>query len=519
MAATSISVTIRTKSQGFTGVSPEADFLVMGTSSAGTAAGTAGAYIYEFSDVENIRSTVGVGPGAELCAQIVSSGANRVFFCKTGATTAAVTSAVTSSGTTPPLVTVSGTPNDSYLVRVEVTTAGSQTTCKLRYSLDDGITWVETVTGAASVVLYCYDPKNSASKRQSTGLTLALPVGSYSADNVYKFYTHAGCPDSTNLSAAFTLAVGDPRKWGVVILANSPNGSVSDAANLGAANTLLTAFSTGMGQLQNAYKFARGLGELPNTYQYGAQDSTWEAAVITALTASSDRLTVACGHALMSSALTIGNHWRAVSFFAAQRMSNVVRISQKISAVAAGGLPVIQPGSAQATNVLTYVGNIARGVTRDEVSGTTMTGFLTLRTRAEKNDRLFYFSSDSTKTDPTSDFKFLVFGRIMDLFTDTVVEAAADYVDAEIEVFSATGKITEKQAQLIEGAIAGKVSDRMLNNAYVMPPTETTPFITVNRSNNIISTGELRLTCRCTPPAYATTISVDLGFNVTGRGV
>lgn len=80
---------------------------------------------------------------------------------------------VTSAGTTPPAVTLTGTPNGFHDVRIEITTGGALATAVFRWSINGGSTWTAGVTTAASVVL------------TGTGLTANFAAGTYATNNVY----------------------------------------------------------------------------------------------------------------------------------------------------------------------------------------------------------------------------------------------------------------------------------------------------------------------------------------------
>ena len=85
-------------------------------------------------------------------------------------------SAITAAGTTPPTVTISGTPSSllAQSLRIEITTGGTRGTALFRWSLDGGTTWVASgVATAASVAL------------GTSGITAAFATGTYATDNVY----------------------------------------------------------------------------------------------------------------------------------------------------------------------------------------------------------------------------------------------------------------------------------------------------------------------------------------------
>ena len=83
-------------------------------------------------------------------------------------------SAVTEAGTSPPDVTLTGTPNNSYLLKVKITLAGNRGTAKFKYSLDNGKTWSKEIVTANTYEM------------PGTGTTLNFATGSaYATDNVY----------------------------------------------------------------------------------------------------------------------------------------------------------------------------------------------------------------------------------------------------------------------------------------------------------------------------------------------
>jgi hypothetical protein len=110
-------------------------------------------------------------------------------------------SAVTSAGSTPPVLTLTGTALEYVDLRVECTTLGARGTWVLRYSTDGGKTWTSSVTSAATVAI-----SNSAGV--DTGLTLNIATGTAATDNVwtaktagYQEKTFSGCDRFIRASA------------------------------------------------------------------------------------------------------------------------------------------------------------------------------------------------------------------------------------------------------------------------------------------------------------------------------
>lgn len=81
-------------------------------------------------------------------------------------------------GTAPPPLTLSGRPVlGSLMILVAITTGGALGAAILKWSPDNGVTWVTGVTSAASVVL------------TGTGLTLGMATATYATDNAYSAAT------------------------------------------------------------------------------------------------------------------------------------------------------------------------------------------------------------------------------------------------------------------------------------------------------------------------------------------
>lgn len=112
---------------------------------------------------------------------------------------------VVSAGTTPPVVSLTGTPAGFYDLRIEITAGGARGTAVFRWSTDAGNSWTSNVTTAATVAL------------GSTGLTAVFATGSnYSTDNVYTSHAGKGLRDRadtlktklTSAETAFRYAFG-----------------------------------------------------------------------------------------------------------------------------------------------------------------------------------------------------------------------------------------------------------------------------------------------------------------------
>jgi hypothetical protein len=86
--------------------------------------------------------------------------------------------AVTSAGTTPPVITLTGTQVVPVNLRIECTTLGARGTSVIRYSVDGGVTWVSSVTTAATVAVI--DPNGT-----DTGVVINIATSNAAVDNVW----------------------------------------------------------------------------------------------------------------------------------------------------------------------------------------------------------------------------------------------------------------------------------------------------------------------------------------------
>lgn len=93
---------------------------------------------------------------------------------------------VSPAGTTPPTVTITGTATRYLLgLKVECTLLGNRGTSKIRYSTDNGATWISDVTTAATIALNDSRESQLRKKVVPTGLTLAMADTAAAVDNVW----------------------------------------------------------------------------------------------------------------------------------------------------------------------------------------------------------------------------------------------------------------------------------------------------------------------------------------------
>lgn len=93
---------------------------------------------------------------------------------------------VTATGTTPPTVTLSGTPNANHNLVIAIETGGARGTATFKFSTDGGVNWSAEMLTAASVSLDDSDTADSlVGVNGKTGITAVFANSSYNADNEY----------------------------------------------------------------------------------------------------------------------------------------------------------------------------------------------------------------------------------------------------------------------------------------------------------------------------------------------
>ncbi len=124
-----------------------------------------------------------------------SAGGQVVFLCSEDDENDNTLGSVSSSGTTPPTVTLTGTPLVGVsIMKVDIVVGGTRGTATFRWSLDNGTTWSSTAATAASIAL------------TGSGLTVNFATGTYNADNLYSAFATNAAYFARTLSPGQSLA-------------------------------------------------------------------------------------------------------------------------------------------------------------------------------------------------------------------------------------------------------------------------------------------------------------------------
>lgn len=96
--------------------------------------------------------------------------------------------AVSSSGSSPPTISLSGTPLGAWRLQIDIVVGGSDGTATYRFSVDGGNTWSDTMTtpsGGGAVALTDTAADSLVGVNGATGVTATFASGTYNANNLY----------------------------------------------------------------------------------------------------------------------------------------------------------------------------------------------------------------------------------------------------------------------------------------------------------------------------------------------
>lgn len=488
MATPDISVTQRDGSNGQLSQGTGTLRVKLGVSSSGTAA-----TIIEINSVDDVQTKLVNGPLAEAAALDVAANGPGLLVVPINGSVAGTLGTIASvgGGTSP---TATGTPKSSYDIIVTIVDGGAVGTSTFTASLDNGYTATAKAVTAATVALT--EPITGA----ATGVTINFGAGTYTAGSTHKlraYAPHFGTPD---LTAGFTALLADPRAWPVAHVVGANHATAVDATNCAAAATIAATVETQLAAAFTAARDARAIMDPPDIYAGGAQTTAFDTALHSAFSAFSGKhVWIGNGYADIVSPLTgmiqrRPGTWPIVNRVAANVLE--AKLADDPAWVGAGTL-----------------GGITK-IWRDERSqpGAHDARFMALRTYVRRAG--FYAASSIGMASAGSDYSYLPNAMVMDLFTSVMRDAVAPYLSSKLRI-NPNGTIYELDALDIERALTSAVNDLVYAPGYVSPPTLATPFVTVDRTNNIRTTSTLKVRGRATPLGYARSIAVDIGYNPT----
>lgn len=135
-------------------------------------------------------------------------------------------------------------------------------------------------------------------------------------------------------------------------------------------------------------------------------------------------------------------------------------------------------------------------------------GFTVSRTYDKSSG--FYKRAGEMHVAPSSDFYFVTNRRVMDVVCTLAYAAGLAFINESLGVDPTTGKLSDVSAAMVKHAILAPMRTIVLNDGTYKHASAID--VVVDQTNNILSTGELRITLRVTPNPIARTIEFDMAF-------
>jgi hypothetical protein len=485
----------------------------------------------------NIASA-GIGQGAELAQQILNDEMSQVDVypivpsSDTGATGGYVSTfslagniSGLSSGSVLPTVAIDSTLKevDNYLLRLEIVSGGA-TSVTVRYSIDDGNSWVYQTVVTVATAFTIYAKGAGTAYAVDSGLRVTLPTGTWITGDVFNAYTFATFATISAVSAgdgsiedAYNQISAGPKKYSHIIIAGTPNGGTTptDSANSVAFATLLALVKTKTELLDSFSNIPTvSVLQFPRKVNLGNElDTVFQALALGQTATQSYRIAIGYGYFLQQSNLQKGSAWRSVSWLAINRICQNKDPSDSI--FTSDTLPVVSPDLTIKFQNLSYTGILKLGSTYDEslsvnVSGVhgavTPAGYLAIY-RSNNNSDMngFTFLEGNTHTDPTNDFFELVYitqfnelERVIDSYMWNV------YKGQELKTrMDGTGALTDSQAKSINLAVSQEVINKLASPGFIPYNPNGQEYITIDQTINMIATKKIRWTFRMWVDAYA----------------
>jgi hypothetical protein len=280
---------------------------------------------------------------------------------------------------------------------------------------------------------------------------------------------------TTDVANAVTPLLADPRTWFMLHLVGVP-------ADLSGARAVFAALATHMATAATGYRYAFALMEAP---------SGTDAALLASTTGFGDladsRVAVGAGYLDAISPISGRSYTRNVAWEAAARASKVAP-SQDLGAVEDGPLSGVV------------------SLARDEraTEGLDAGRFTTARTIVGRQG--YYLTRGRILAAAGSDYSLIPNRRVMDIACAVSRDRALRFLNSKIAT-NADGTIQEKAAKAIEAYV-----EAGLRGELTQKDDATDVSVQVDRTVNILSTGQLKVRGRVRPFGYASDIAFELGF-------
>lgn len=470
-----VSLIIQDGALGSVPASPANTFAVFGPSASGDAnlptvfGGQPGEVVTEF----------GYGPGPSLVAALVASGI-AAYFVKVPTDSPGAAGSVVHAGTGLSMLTVTGTPFDRYDVVVTVTRSGVA-------GADDAPAVTVSFDGGASTLAQVRIPTSRSVSFYSlqTGLTLTFSASTLVAGDTYVFSCSAPTVASSDVAAAID-AFRDSKKDAALGYCVGEFGAEDAAVISGAV--------AGLFQTHLYTRFFVESVDILSTQT----EAQWKAALQADFADfEDDRVAVPAGYALVLDPVTRFSLRRNVGFLAAVRAGTT---SVGTDAIRTSDGPLVPFAGASSTSTVFY------SELPGQTGGLGDSRFYVLQ--SYRGLPGYFVAQPRLMSGPTSDFRYLTFGRVMDEASRVADVFFTGIVGTGFRVSRKTGFILPADRLNIEQA--GTQREQV---ALVTPGDVSDVWVTVNGDQNVLSTERLDATVSIVPLFYPRQIDVTMTFN------
>lgn len=487
MSAQGINISVADNGLGQTPPGQGNEMVVIGCTSAGTANVPTTS-----TNPNDFITNNGYGPAVQAAAFIAARTGNPVCLVKAATVTNGSNTTVTKTGTGSSAVTLSGNPFDTYYGLITVTNGGTIGVSGITFtvSLDAGRSIYQTVSlGTASTYAI-----------PNTNLTVNFGAGTLVTGDTLAWVSTEPLWNDAGVSSAMQALWTLPSTFlDILITGNATGADVS-------------AFDGYMTTLFNKRRYSRMLTNARDAVWGGTSTET-ETTWINSIEAdhasdSTTRVSVSAGHYNLISPIDQVQYRRPLSWSAAQRDS-AVAIQVDLGRVRDGALPqMVIPTKTSGWPFGIPNANSADGFIYHDESvnpGLDAARFLTAWSLTGLPG--FFIKNPNLMAPPGSDFNWLQHGHVIDVACAIWYLFAVRLLSDSVRVNKTTGFILEQDAQAIE--LSGTAQER---NALLAPGAVSDVFVTVSRTDNILSTSTITTTVSVVPLGYVKSVNTVISF-------
>lgn len=453
--------------------------------------GTAGQVVAS-RNINSLISTIGYGTLTELCGKIISRGGT-VLAVKTPSNTAGALSAVasTAAGSTS-VVTVTGTPYDTYYVRVKCTKTGTIAAAgpQFQISLDAGRTYGPVIS-LGSAVTYVIP---------NTGITLNFAAGHLDVGATYTFKATEPLWNTAGVQAA--IAAFQATQYAMIgvggtIVAGDATGADASTIN-GYLDTLAgqKVFTRALTNIRDASP--------PSAYAgTGETEAAWTTAINTSVSGvDAKRVLVGAGHYNMpsvipNSAAGTPRYRRPYTWALACRQVQIPP-QRHAGRVKDGALldVVIDPTVDPSDGFVYHDERLNPGLKASR--------FAVAKTRIKKTG---YYADDPFLMAATgSVFELLPLGIVMDIACGIVTDVGQTDINEDIRL-NKNGTIFENEARSVESRMLRALTANMFNANMISGAS-----VAVDRGNNVRSTKTVNVNVSIESRGYVLQENITIGY-------